>query len=248
MTSSTIRLYRGANAPPVPISFDGDVDLTGSTVQLEIVPVRGATPVVFSSAAPSPQLTLDLPARVLLSYTDAFVASLPAGKVALWQAFRVLGSARERIGAGKVWVGGDGDWAEDAGASVEVPGLMGPPGGVTPEYAAAYAAVLAIFGAASAPPKTIETATYTLLEDDLGRVLRFTQACVVTLPAGLPAGFYCVLRRLGGAVTWVVAAEATKYEYPSGSGIAAQRASVTVSVDANADGASAVWLIEGAIL
>lgn len=248
MTSSTIRFYRGANAPPVPITLGGDVDLTGSTVELEIVSVPGATPAVFSSAGPSPQVTIDPPRRILLSYTDAFVAGLPARDVARWQAFRVVGSVRERIGAGKVWIGGDGDWAEDAGASVEVPGLMGPPGGVTPEYAAAYAAVLAIFTAVSAPPKTIEAAAYTLLEEDLGRVLRFTGACVVTLPAGLPAGFYCVLRRLGGAVTWETAAGATKFQYPAGTGIAAQRASVTVSVDANEGGIAAVWLIEGAIL
>ena len=128
MASSTIRFYRGANAPPVPITLSGDVDLTGSTVQLEIVPAPGAAPVVFSSAAPSPQVTIDPPRRILLSYTDAFVAGLPARDVARWQAFRVVGSVRERIGAGKVWVGGDGDWMEDAGASVEVPGLMGPPG------------------------------------------------------------------------------------------------------------------------
>lgn len=249
MSSSTIRFYRGANAPPVPISFGGDVDLTGSAVQLEIVPVPGAAPVVFSSAAPSPQVTLDPPSRVLLSYTDAFVASLPARDVARWQAFRVVGGVRERIGAGKVWVGGDGDWMEDAGASVEVPGVMGPPGGVTPEYEAAYQAVTGIYTAISAPPKTIEAAAYALLPDDLGKVLRFTQACVITLPATLPAGFYCVPRWVGsGAPSWVTAAGATKHEYPAGTRIAAQWASVTVSVDSNVGGGAAVWLIEGAIL
>lgn len=248
MASSTIRFYRGANAPPVPITLSGDVDLTGSTVQLEIVPAPGAAPVVFSSAAPSPQVTIDPPRRILLSYTDAFVAGLPARDVARWQAFRVVGSVRERIGAGKVWVGGDGDWMEDAGASVEVPGLMGPPGEATPEFLAAYETVTDIYEAVTAAPKTIAAAAYTLLADDLGRVLRFTGACIVTLPAGLPAGWYCVLRRVGaGAVTWAAAAGATKHEYPAGTGIAAQWASVTASVDSNA-GAAAVWLIEGAIL
>lgn len=126
MTSSTIRFYRGANAPPAPIAFD--VDLTGSTIELEIVPVHGAAPIVFSSAGESPELALDPPSRVLLSYTDAFVAALPAGMVALWQAFQISGEGRRRIGAGKVWVGADGDWMEGAGASVEVPGVQGPPG------------------------------------------------------------------------------------------------------------------------
>ncbi|WP_371346215.1 hypothetical protein [Ancylobacter sp. IITR112] len=133
MTSSTIRLYRGANAPPVPITFLGDIDLTGSVVEVEIVPVPGAAATVFSSAGGAAALSIDPPARVLLTYTDAFVSSLPAGRVALWQAYRVLAGARERIGAGKVWVGGDGDWMEDAGVSVEVPGVMGPPGGPGPQ-------------------------------------------------------------------------------------------------------------------
>lgn len=128
MTSSTIRLYRGANAPPVPITFLGDIDLTGSVVEVEIVPARDATPVVFSSAGVGAAVTLDPPRRVLIAYTETFVGNLPITPPPLWQAFRVLGGARERIGAGRVWVGGDGDWAEDAGASVEVPGERGPPG------------------------------------------------------------------------------------------------------------------------
>lgn len=126
MTSSTLRLYRGANAPPVPITFD--IDLTGSTVEIEIVPAPGAAAAVFSTAGGSPQVMLDPPHRALLSYTDDFVDLLPTRDIARWQAFMVDGADRRRIGAGKVWVGGDGEWAEDVGASIEVPGLPGPPG------------------------------------------------------------------------------------------------------------------------
>lgn len=109
--------------------------------------------------------------------------------------------------------------------------------------------VQTIYNAITAAPKTISAGTYTLELDDLGKVLRFTNACVVTLPADFPAGWYCTRRRVGaGAVTWVAASGATKHEYPAGSGIAAQWSSVVDSVDSNADGHSAVWLVEGSIL
>jgi hypothetical protein len=109
------------------------------------------------------------------------------------------------------------------------------------------ATVQGIYDAVTAAPDTISAATYTLVSGDLGKTKRFTAACVVTLPATLPAGWYCVLRRIGiGAVTWVVGGSATKHEYPPGAGIAAQWASVAVSVDSNA-GSAAVWIVEGSV-
>jgi len=157
----------------------------------------------------------------------------------------------------------------------EATDFRGMPGGLTPEYVDKYNAVVSasatvaaltetvsgqadqvagdkqvvadFFAAITAPPKTISDATYTLQAEDVGRVLRFTGPCVVTLPADLPAGFYCILRRIGsGDVTWAAGSGATKTEDQAGTKIARQKASVTASVDSNA-GAAADWIIEGAI-
>lgn len=254
MASTTLPFRRGANAPAVLVAFTqpggAPLDLSGSGVEILVRASRDAAPVTLSTSGVAPRLSIQAPATagiVAIAYDDAFLATLKTGTSGRWDAYAV-GTGRAWIGGGIIKVYAAGEAPGDDVVQVMVPGPQGIPGGMTPEFAAAYAAVLAIFGAASAPPKTIETATYAVLSDDLGRVLRFTQACVVTLPAGLPAGWYCVLRRLGGAVTWVAAAGATKFEYPAGTGIAAQRASVTVSVDANEGGAAAVWMIEGAIL
>lgn len=98
-----------------------------------------------------------------------------------------------------------------------------------------------------AAPKTISAATYTLLVDDIGRVLRFTNAtgCVLTLPAaiaGVP-GWWAPLRRLGGPVTWVAeAGSAVKPDSAATAGIAGQWTTVTLSVDS-----AGVWLIEGVL-
>ncbi|PZP16499.1 MAG: hypothetical protein DI607_07185, partial [Sphingomonas hengshuiensis] len=68
------------------------------------------------------------------------------------------------------------------------------------------AAVEGYYNKIVAAPKTISAATYTLLVDDIARVLRFTNAtgCVLTLPAAIAAvpGWWVPLRRLGGPVTW----------------------------------------------
>jgi hypothetical protein len=153
--------------------------------------------------------------------------------------------------------------------------FRGMPGGLTPEYVEKYDAVISasaavaslaeaisgqadqvagdkqivadFFAAITAPPKTITDATYTLQASDVGRVLRFTVACVVTMPADLPAGFYCVLRRVGeGDVTWSASSGATVHS--AGDSIALQWVSVVVSVDSNADSSSAVFIVEGEVI
>lgn len=113
---------------------------------------------------------------------------------------------------------------------------------------AAVPSIEQIFNAATGVPETVADSAYTIAAADLGKTKRFSNACVITLPADLPAGFYVHCRRVGtGAVTWVADTGATKHEYPSGSGIASQWASIMMAVDSNADDASGVWIIEGAI-
>lgn len=56
--------------------------------------------------------------------------------------------------------------------------------------------------------KTITDTTYTVVADDLGKVLRFTSssAVTVTLPGGLDAGFNCLWRQIGaGKITFALA-------------------------------------------
>ena len=115
------------------------------------------------------------------------------------------------------------------------------------EIAADRAAVDAVLTTLVAAPLTVEASTYLVSASDLGRVLRFTGTCAVTLPATLPAGFYVVLRRLASGVTWVAQASASVRTYPAGTGISAPDASVVASVDANVGGAAGAWIIEGAI-
>ncbi len=111
------------------------------------------------------------------------------------------------------------------------------------------ATVQNIYNAVIAPPVDVTTTTYTLQASDAGKTLRFTHAsgCVVTLPASFSAGFYCSGRRIGGPVTWVAASGATKREFPTGTAIAAQGASVLFETDSNVGGAAAAWCIGGAI-
>ncbi len=111
------------------------------------------------------------------------------------------------------------------------------------------AAVQTIYAAVTAPPITVATTTYTLSAADAGRMLRCTHAsgCVVTLPNDLDSSFLCSLRRVGGPVTWVTAAGATKHEFPPGTGIAAQWGSVLVEIDSNVGGLAAAYCIGGAI-
>ena len=115
------------------------------------------------------------------------------------------------------------------------------------EIAADRAAVDAVLSTLVAAPLTVDASTYLVSASDLGRVLRFTGSCVVTLPATLPAGFYLIWRQITTGVTWVPEAGATLRTYPDGTRISGPYASVVASVDTNVGGAAAAWIIEGAI-
>ncbi|PZQ82651.1 MAG: hypothetical protein DI549_10745 [Ancylobacter novellus] len=109
------------------------------------------------------------------------------------------------------------------------------------------AAVEAYYNKIVAAPKTIAAATYTLLLDDIGRVLRFTNAagCVLTLPAAIAAvpGWWVPLRRTAGPVTWMAeVGSAIKPDSAVTAGISGQWTTVTLSVDS-----AGVWLIEGVL-
>lgn len=96
-----------------------------------------------------------------------------------------------------------------------------------------------------AAPKTISGTTYTLLPDDLGRVLRFTHAngCALTLPAAIAAlpGWFAPLRRIGGPVTWSAEpGSVIKPDNAATAGIAGPWTTVTLSVDS-----VGVWVVEG---
>lgn len=125
MDVSTLPLYRGANAPPVPITFD--VDLTGSIVEIEITAAPGRPAMLLSTAAEG-GLVLDPPHRVLVTHDPDLVAALPDGCVARGDIFRRLGAAREKIGALRVHVRGAGEFGDGEGVSIAVPGIQGPPG------------------------------------------------------------------------------------------------------------------------
>ena len=112
---------------------------------------------------------------------------------------------------------------------------------------AAADAATDVLTALTAAPITVSASTYLISISDLGRLVRFTSACVVTFPADLPPGFYVTLRRIGGAVTWAAASGATTRTYPTGTGIVDADASVVASVDANVGGSAAAWIIEGAV-
>lgn len=109
------------------------------------------------------------------------------------------------------------------------------------------AAVGAYYDKIVAAPKTISAAAYTLLLDDIGRVLRFTNAggCVLTLPAAIAAvpGWWAPLRRIGGPVTWSAeVGSVIKPDSAASAGISGQWTTVTLSVDS-----AGVWLIEGVL-
>jgi hypothetical protein len=106
------------------------------------------------------------------------------------------------------------------------------------------------------PPINRYSASRTLANptagSDKGAIVIFSSATavVVTLPKDWKEGDGCVVRRAGaGDVSWALETGATKVLPTSRSShtkIAEQHGEIMVRVVSNADGASAVWSIEGA--
>lgn len=98
--------------------------------------------------------------------------------------------------------------------------------------------------ALAAPPVQIAAGAYQLQAADAGQTLTFAAACTVTVPATLPAGWWCVLRQRGtGVVSIVAGGGATLRSRLGYTRTAGQYASISLAVDSNVGGAAAdVWL------
>lgn len=93
---------------------------------------------------------------------------------------------------------------------------------------------------AAATPATVEdvaTATYTLTADDAGKVKRFTAACTVTLPVGLPVGMlaHLIFAHVDGGT---VAGDGTAAVHGAGTTVQHGEASCLVS-------AADTWNVQG---
>lgn len=93
-------------------------------------------------------------------------------------------------------------------------------------------------------PKVVSAASYTLTKEDAGLTIEFTNACVITLPASLPAGFACACTQMGtGEVSFVAGSGAAFLQLDSGTKIAGRYGEVGVRVSSNNDTRTAAQYI-----
>jgi hypothetical protein len=122
-----------------------------------------------------------------------------------------------------------------------VQGLQGPQGGPGPQGAAGPLA-------ATVATDDVAAVAYTVIAADLGRVKRCINAAavVVTLPNDLPQGFSALFRQAGaGQIAFSAAAGASLHNRNGFFRSAGQWAEMSLTVDANADGGSAAWVLSG---
>ena len=103
--------------------------------------------------------------------------------------------------------------------------------------------------AATVTTEDVASAAYTFVAADLGKLKRMTSAgaVTVTLPNDLPQGFGVLVRQTGaGRVTFAAGTGATLGNVAGQTRTAAQWAEVSLTVDTNADGTSAAWVLSGA--
>jgi hypothetical protein len=94
------------------------------------------------------------------------------------------------------------------------------------------------------------TASRSLRQDDIGKLLKVNSASAITitLPASLPEGFGCAVMRIGtGTVTFAAGSGASMVNVDSGDEILGQYGIAGVNVYANATGAAAAWVLSGAV-
>ncbi|MCS0501370.1 hypothetical protein [Ancylobacter mangrovi] len=154
--TATIRipLHRNTSAPAPAIRF-ADINLAGKLVELEVTPRAGGAPFTLSTAEgglafvdPDDEGAVD---GVVIVDHGAFVDALPLGQRTAVDVYATSEDGRAKIAAGTITVGGTGEYLGAEMAVVQVPGLQGVPGSLTPEaVAASAAAVQAASVAASA--------------------------------------------------------------------------------------------------
>ena len=91
-------------------------------------------------------------------------------------------------------------------------------------------------------------ATYTLVSGDLGKRKRTTSAAAVTvtLPKTLEQGFTVLFcQAAAGQITFAPATGATMHNRASATKTVGQWSEVSLTVDVNADGNSASWVLSG---
>ncbi|HVI60144.1 MAG TPA: hypothetical protein VM619_14895 [Luteimonas sp.] len=96
--------------------------------------------------------------------------------------------------------------------------------------------------------KDVTGTTYTAVDDDSGKVLRFTNASdvVVTLPNDLPRGWCVSWTQVGaGQVSFTAASGATRNNRSGHTKSAGQWAKGTLEIDSNSDDASAIYVLAG---
>lgn len=120
-------------------------------------------------------------------------------------------------------------------------GATGPAGATGPQGAAGPLA-------ADVTTEDIGGTTYTVVAADLGKRKRITSgsAVTVTLPNDREQGFSFLLCQAGaGQVTFSAASGATLHNRGSFSKTAGQWSEVSLTVDSNGGGTSAVWVLSG---
>jgi len=245
MTTTELVIAADTSGPGRVLRLAG-VDLTGHALEMIVAARCDAWVFSLENGGLALSVTREGAApvsRITWRYSREFSNALPIGRATLWDLYATL-DERHRIASGAITVDGPGQLSDSPETVIEIPGMQGP---INQETLDARDQAVAVLATLVAAPVTITASTYLVSASDLGRVLRFTGACVVTLPATLPAGFYVILRRLTTGVIWVVDAGASVRTYPGGTGISAPDASVVASVDTNVGGAAAAWIIEGAI-
>ena len=102
--------------------------------------------------------------------------------------------------------------------------------------------------AADVSIEDIAGTTYTVAAADLGKRKRATNAsgCAMTLPNNLEQGFsLLVCQAAAGRVSFAAASGATLNNRAGFAKTAGQWSEVSLTVDANSDGAHAAWVLSG---
>lgn len=169
MAVTDLTVYRGANAPAVMLRLP-DVDLTGSTIEIEVTWARGS--LLLSSADGDLDLEIDEDgSTVSWPYSIEQSEDIPIGRLTNFDVFRIIGDTREKLGAGKITGVGQGAFPDASAVTLQVPGPQGPPGSDGPEgpegpegpqgppvdAAAAVEEIVSDIGDLLVPPSTFST-------------------------------------------------------------------------------------------
>ncbi|UOK70201.1 hypothetical protein [Ancylobacter polymorphus] len=118
-------MYPGEDGLTVTIRLEGR-DLTGATLEMEVLPNQRGTPILLSTQ--NGGLSLDLPDGVVVAYGADLIGRLPEGRLTTVDLFALSGAARRKIAAGYITIGRAGHMLTASLSIVEVPGIQGPRG------------------------------------------------------------------------------------------------------------------------